>query len=818
MNIASVMGWLTKFRSRDHAIPAPRPKTSPLSPRTVQLYETSQRFTALVEHSPLAVIEWNPEHRITKWMGNAEALFGWRPSEVLGKRVEEFGFIHPEDIGIVQAAFHDLKHGKSSVVRNRNYRKDGAVVYCEWYNSAMIQTPGEFAWGLSLALDVTQRHEMEEVLRANEKRLVSIYNAVDDVIMHLAVEPEGQFRILSVNAAFARITGLSVEATNGKRLSEVVPEPSLTRASAKFRQVVEEKTIVRWEETSEYAIGHVTAEVTAAPILANDGKCSHVVVSAHDITDRLQAQEALRASEKQFRNLFDSAPVGIFQSTVSGRFLSANPRCASMFGYDSAEELIRSVTDVTSQNYIEGNQRREVLRKISEANGSYIRAEVNYQRKDGTPFICNLYMRALTPDAPDPILEGFNEDITERKHAQRALHESEQRFRNIVEAAPVGIFQTTSHCQMISANPRLAIMFGYDSPEELLRAASHSHADDLYVDPCQHTDIVRRVKEARGDYVQAEVTYRRKDGSPFVCNLYMRVVNPDDPDSSLEGFNEDITERKHAEEALGEAHLVLERRVEERTAELSSANEALKELDRLKSQFLASMSHELRTPLNSIIGFTSLLRRGISGPVNDEQAKQLGIVQTSASHLLGLINDLLDVSRVEAGKADLHCEHFDFVEVANEVVRAMQPLAEKNGVTVVLAVQAATIPMHGDRKRTLQILLNLVSNAVKFTAKGSVTITATASMNRVRVEVADTGIGIKPEHVGMLFEAFRQVDGSAKRVYEGTGLGLYLCRKLLSIMGGEISVESEYGKGSRFMFSLPLALGDYGAATQSIAR
>ena len=211
--------------------------------------------------------------------------------------------------------------------------------------------------------------------------------------------------------------------------------------------------------------------------------------------------------------------------------------------------------------------------------------------------------------------------------------------------------------------------------------------------PHQHTEVVRRLREAKGGYVQAEVTYRRKDGSHFICNLYMRVVNPDDPDSPLEGFNEDITERKLAEEALREAQLVLEHRVEERTAELSAANVRLQELDRLKSQFLASMSHELRTPLNSIIGFTSLLRRGLSGPVNEEQAKQLGIVQSSASHLLGLINDLLDVSRIEAGKADLQCEPFDFVEVANEVLQTMQPLADRKSLSLVLSVHEPTIPM-----------------------------------------------------------------------------------------------------------------------------
>jgi signal transduction histidine kinase len=210
--------------------------------------------------------------------------------------------------------------------------------------------------------------------------------------------------------------------------------------------------------------------------------------------------------------------------------------------------------------------------------------------------------------------------------------------------------------------------------------------------------------------------------------------------------------------------------------------------------------------LNSIIGFTSLLRRGLAGPVNEEQVKQLGIVHSSASHLLGLINDLLDVSRVEAGRTDLQREPFDFLDVVNEAVRSLQPMADRKGLQVIVDAAQPAIPMLGDRKRSLQILLNLVTNALKFTERGTVRIAAISSGNTLRVEVADTGIGIKAEHLGMLFEAFRQVDGSAKRVYEGAGLGLYLCRRLLSVMGGEIRAESIYGKGSRFLYSMPLEL------------
>ncbi len=262
-------------------------------------------------------------------------------------------------------------------------------------------------------------------------------------------------------------------------------------------------------------------------------------------------------------------------------------------------------------------------------------------------------------------------------------------------------------------------------------------------------------------------------------------------------------EHDRAAEGLRRAHDEMEQRVRERTAELVQANKRLEELDRLKSQFLATMSHELRTPLNSIIGFTGILRQGFAGPVNEEQKKQLGLVFGSAKHLLSLINDLLDLSRIEAGKVDLDQEPFNFVEVVDEVVQNLTPLAQQKQLTLAAELPGPEIPMVGDRKRSFQVLLNLANNAVKFTEHGKITITAATEGDKLRVWVADTGIGIKPEQMGMLFEAFRQLDGTAKRMYEGTGLGLHLCRRLLTLMHGEIGVESEFGKGSRFWFTLP---------------
>lgn len=263
-------------------------------------------------------------------------------------------------------------------------------------------------------------------------------------------------------------------------------------------------------------------------------------------------------------------------------------------------------------------------------------------------------------------------------------------------------------------------------------------------------------------------------------------------------------EHSRAIDALKRAHDEMELRVRERTAELRGANERLEELDRLKSLFLASMSHELRTPMNSIIGFTSILLQELAGPLNEEQKKQLEFIHGSGRHLLSLINDLLDLSRIEAGKVDLNIKEFNFAEVVNDVVENLKPMVAEKNLRLTTKLSSPVIMMEGDRKRCFQVLLNLANNAVKFTERGSVEIDVETIDKTLKVSVVDTGIGIKSEQMGRLFEAFRQLDDSAKKLYEGTGLGLYLCRKLLTLMRGDIGVKSVFAEGSRFSFTLPL--------------
>jgi len=263
-------------------------------------------------------------------------------------------------------------------------------------------------------------------------------------------------------------------------------------------------------------------------------------------------------------------------------------------------------------------------------------------------------------------------------------------------------------------------------------------------------------------------------------------------------------ERKRAEGELRKIYEELEERVTERTRELAQANIQLKEVDRLKSEFLATMSHELRTPLNSIIGFVGIILQGIAGEINEEQKKQLSMVYSSAKHLLSLINDILDLSRIESGKMEISATVFKIEEVISEVVQTVSPMISQKGLNIITKIPEGTPEINNDRKKVLQIFLNLVNNAMKFTNTGEIIIICTLDNHNLEVAVSDTGIGIQKEQMDHLFEAFRQIDGTAQRRYQGAGLGLYLCRKLVTLLGGKIWVESQYGKGSRFTFTLPL--------------
>jgi signal transduction histidine kinase len=285
----------------------------------------------------------------------------------------------------------------------------------------------------------------------------------------------------------------------------------------------------------------------------------------------------------------------------------------------------------------------------------------------------------------------------------------------------------------------------------------------------------------------------RKDGTKLDISLTISPVR--DANGIVVGASKvarDISGRKQTEQLTARAKQELER-----------ANERLKEVDRLKSEFLASMSHELRTPLNSIIGFTGVLRQQIPGPLNDEQLKQLNMVASSARHLLHLINEILDLSRIEAGRVELSPEWLNLHALTEDAISSQKPIAERKRLQLTNAVPD-TFSIRTDKKILTQILLNLLSNAVKFTERGTVHVVAQRHGTQIHVSISDTGIGIKPEQLSNLFQAFRQLEGSSRRHYEGTGLGLHLSKRMLELLGGTISVESTFGQGTEFTFTVPI--------------
>ncbi len=413
--------------------------------------------------------------------------------------------------------------------------------------------------------------------------------------------------------------------------------------------------------------------------------------------------------------------------------------------------------------------------------------------------------RRIDIDSRDEIgrLAGaYNQMLATLNRADVSLRQSGKKYRDIFDNAVMGIYQSTPEGLYRSVNPTLARIFGYTTPEEMIADVKDIRRE-VYVNPEDRTRFMRTLEQK--DVVRGfETEFKRRDGSRFWVSINGKAVR--DAQGNVvhyEGTIEDITAQKLAERELATYRAHLGKLVKERTAELEIAKDRAEAADRIKSAFLATMSHELRTPLNSIIGFTGILLQGIVGPLNDEQKKQLGMVRGSAQHLLSLINDVLDISKIEAGQLRMTDEPFDLREALEKTVASARPLAEKKGLALSCAVSDGIDRITADRRRVEQVLLNLISNAVKFTERGSVTVECRSDGDQVRISVTDTGIGIRPEDRETIFQAFRQVDSGVNRRYEGTGLGLPISRRLVELMGGRIEIESEWGSGSTFSFSLP---------------
>lgn len=435
----------------------------------------------------------------------------------------------------------------------------------------------------------------------------------------------------------------------------------------------------------------------------------------------------------------------------------------------------------------------------------------------------------ISPADPEPGVVSILRDITDLKRALTELevqfnrsrvaeHRSRQerdRLNVMLENVSDPILVTDEASNIILMNPEADRLFvlppgaDVESPYSRMVQANDTKFTSLISDFLLQTQK-RRVE--RLDLVDPDT------GKLLPAEVHSsKIVNARGETTAMVSVLHDLTQFAENQRLAGELKLLneqLEDRIKHATLELEQRNRQLEwqsaELEkasRLKSEFLAAMSHELRTPLNVIIGYSSLMRERIYGELSDAQDETLQKVYTTSQHLLALINDVLDLSKIEAGKMPLHLEEVDLAAVLAELSETIMPMVRKKHLVYETRFGDGVPRIRTDRTKLKQILLNLLSNAIKFTSTGSVTVRTTLSPvgSRVRIEVTDTGIGIKSEHLDVIFEDFRQLDQSHTREYGGTGLGLSITKNLLALLGGTITVESRFSEGSRFTVELPIA-------------
>lgn len=384
--------------------------------------------------------------------------------------------------------------------------------------------------------------------------------------------------------------------------------------------------------------------------------------------------------------------------------------------------------------------------------------------------------------------------LTEQEAKARAETLAERRFRELIEHAPDAILQVDSTGAIVIANRTAETIFGYSHEELLANGVDMLIPEANRASHAGHREAFAAAERTRPMGQGLELYARRKDGSKFPVEVSLSPVRTE-AGIHVTAVIRDVTERKQSEQRIRSLQEVY-------MTELKTRQKEAERLNQLKSEFMASVSHELRTPLHTIIGFAELLGEETDGPLNEKQRRFLHHIHRDSEHLLGLINDVLDLSRIEAGGLHLRTEPLPLQTIVLETVSAIRPYATSRSVAL-REGEHLDLRVLADPMRVRQILSNLVNNGVKFTAEGGeVCVDPAREGEMVTVTVTDTGIGIPPEESTRIFDKFYQVGFTPVGVREGTGLGLAICRQLVEMQGGKIWVESEPGRGSRFHFTL----------------
>lgn len=538
-------------------------------------------------------------------------------------------------------------------------------------------------------------------------------------------------------------------------------------------------------------IRHV--EVHAIVVRDAAGQPEHLIGVAQDITQEKVAEDALRQSEETYHALFDNSNDSIFLISPDGVEQMANRKALEILGY-TLEEYLQCTNDQLVIPEERDNAWEKFQAVVRGENAPLY--ESTFLTKCGEKIEVEVNLSAIRDSNGHIFLvQSVVRDITQRKQAERALRESEERYRKAITAAnavPYSLDYKENIYTFIGEG--IERITGY-TRDEMTPSLFDSFIQetnmrgDLENIPTPEATKRVRAGEIPGNLVWcSDFRIKNKTGNNrWLSDISVQVLDEQENPVGSIGILQDITERKETEESLRRANIEMERAL------------------RVKDEFLASMSHELRTPLTGILGLSEALQYNTYGELNEKQRSILASVENSGHHLLDLINDILDISKMEAGKLELDIEPCSLSEVCQASIQLTKGMAQKKEQNIALSMDPASITVLGDHRRLKQILVNLLSNAIKYSPPKSpinLDILADLQAQTVSISISDKGIGIAPEDLKKLFRPFIQVDSSLSRQQTGTGLGLALVKRLVELHGGTLHVESTPGQGSCFTVNL----------------